>query len=227
MTKTTRPEQKPEETRKQTLPPQKTWTGRLQETPPRHHRSETRINDDDEDANREGRHTAERSTRQKQETDQKPTDRKSHRAEKKNMCPRRYKRRNKTCPPREQTKKINEITEEEQGRRRRHTVWGDIGLTEYNPRKKWECRFEDCRREIDGELLTFYRRNKKSPGHNLARHKQQHALTEARPIAQLANYSCASNYYRSKAPEHCKFPKLQTEDPPKGKMDRDASQNER
>ena len=124
---------------------------------------------------------------------------------------------------------MKDNAEKEQGQRRGHTVWEDIGLTEYNTptengnadlkivSAKWTQKKQHSTTETDNAQTTTW------GGTN----KKQHAHTVAGPIAQRTNYSCASNYYRSKAPEHCKFPKLQTEDPPKGKMDRDASQNER
>ena len=51
---------------------------------------------------------------------------KSHRAEKKTCIREDTSEDRKTCPPGQQTEKINGITEEEQGQRRRHTVWEDI-----------------------------------------------------------------------------------------------------
>ena len=77
MTETTRPAQKPEETGKGPLKPQKIRTRRLQDTSSRQPWAKTRSGDDDDDAGRDSRHaTDRRSTRRKQETDQKPTDRK-------------------------------------------------------------------------------------------------------------------------------------------------------
>ena len=90
--------------------------------------------------------------------------------------------------------------EKEEGKRSEHTVWGDIGLTKYNPQaEKWECRFADCQQIMDKELLMHNHRIKKHPDPSLGgTDRKQHARTASRPTAQPTRYSCASNsYYRS------------------------------
>ena len=71
----------------------------------------------------------------KKRSSSRPTG-KSHHIDKETCIREDMSEEDKTRPPRQQAEKINGITEEEQGQKPGHTVWEDIGLTEYNPQTK-------------------------------------------------------------------------------------------
>ena len=61
---------------------------------------------------------------------------KRHRAAKRSCGREETNDADETRQPRQQTEKTYERTEEQQGQRRRNTVWGGIGLQEYNQQPK-------------------------------------------------------------------------------------------
>ena len=223
MTRTTRPAQKPEGTAKRHHRSRKTWARRLQEIPARQPRKKTRS---DDDADRESRHATRRNKRQKQETKQKPTDRKKPTYRQEIM----RKRRNKWCRRNMPTKATNR-EDKRKNRRRPKATTHCMGRHRTNriqsTSKKWEGRLEDCLRDMDRELLIFYHRNRQRPEHSLGEKAKQHAHNAAIPIARKISYSCASNYYRRKEPETRKMPEDLDWRLSKGKLGRYTSQNER
>jgi len=149
----------------------------------------------------------------------------------KNMHQRRYIRSKQNMPAKTTNRENGRKYGKKQEHRRRHTVWGDIGLMEYNPQtNKWECRYEDCKEEKDKELLMHNHRNKKHPDHNLGRNRQNaicpycnktYAATDKIPM----RLDLLLPQYGTYDAERC--PELQNDDSPKERWIKNTTQNER